>query len=291
MNDAHAGRAQGMAQRDGAAVDIDKIAVEAQLFLAGEILRREGFIDFNAFDVGKRASGDFQDAAYGRHRADAHDRGVNTGITPGHDAAEILPARLVRNNERGAAIDNAGGVAGGDGAILAEGRPQFSQSFHRGVSAAVIVRGENLNALASGDFHWHDFILEITGRNRRRRRLLRAQREGVLLGAGNIELIREILRGLRHVKAALRVHQVFQQRINELRVAQPQSLAGAAHQEGGLRHRFHAARQHMTRLAEIDPLRRVDHGLQAGAAQPVDRQRRTILRNAGLEHHMARAIN
>src|SRR5258706_5356054 len=43
-----AGRAQGMAQGDGAAVHIHDVAVEAELFFAGQILRREGLVDLDA---------------------------------------------------------------------------------------------------------------------------------------------------------------------------------------------------------------------------------------------------
>src|SRR5436190_600052 len=44
---ARAGHSEGMAERDGAAVHVDAIAIEAQLLLDRQVLGREGLVDFD----------------------------------------------------------------------------------------------------------------------------------------------------------------------------------------------------------------------------------------------------
>ena len=53
---ARAGHPERMAERDGAAVDVDPLAIEAELLLDREVLRRERFVDLDEIDV-RRASG------------------------------------------------------------------------------------------------------------------------------------------------------------------------------------------------------------------------------------------
>ena len=52
--ESRAGHPERMAQRDGTAVDVDPVAIELQLLLDREILRREGLVDFDEIDVGQR---------------------------------------------------------------------------------------------------------------------------------------------------------------------------------------------------------------------------------------------
>ena len=54
---ARARHAERMAERDRAAVDVDLLAIQAELLLDGEVLRRERFVDFDQVDVGEREAG------------------------------------------------------------------------------------------------------------------------------------------------------------------------------------------------------------------------------------------
>src|SRR5947208_209972 len=49
--DARARGAQRVAERDGAAVDVGALAVEAQLTLDGDVLRGEGLVDLDEIEV------------------------------------------------------------------------------------------------------------------------------------------------------------------------------------------------------------------------------------------------
>ena len=49
--DSRPGAADGMAERDGAAVDVESLAIKMQLAIAGQHLRRKGFIEFNQIEV------------------------------------------------------------------------------------------------------------------------------------------------------------------------------------------------------------------------------------------------
>ena len=79
----------------------------------------------------------------------AHDLGIDAGDAPAHDASHRLQAALLRLVERHdhdgrAAVDDTAGVAGGDGAVLAEGGFSFARTFHRRLGTAMVVFGEHL---------------------------------------------------------------------------------------------------------------------------------------------------
>ncbi len=123
-----AGRSQRMAQRNRAAVHVDLVAIEAQaLFRPPDTVRRR---------LRSLRSGRCRPASARLSSAPvrvagtgplAHDLGIDTGDAPAHDASHRLQAALFRLGERHhhdgrAAIDDAAGVAGSDGPVLAERR-------------------------------------------------------------------------------------------------------------------------------------------------------------------------
>ena len=74
----------------------------------------------------------------------AHDLRIDAGLAPGHDAAEHLLAFLGRllgghQHHRGGAVIDAGGAAGGHGAVLLEGRLAAWPS-HRGSRRGADIR-------------------------------------------------------------------------------------------------------------------------------------------------------
>src|SRR5215831_10112963 len=71
--ESHAGRTQGMADGDGAAVDVELDLVDAELARARHHLRAERFVDFEAIDIRKLEAGALEHGLDRRHRADAHD--------------------------------------------------------------------------------------------------------------------------------------------------------------------------------------------------------------------------
>jgi hypothetical protein len=83
------GGAEGVAEGDGAAVDVGLLAVEAELLLDREVLRGEGLVDLDEVHLVERELG-----ARGGQRldrrdgADAHDLRLDAGDAPLHDAGE-----------------------------------------------------------------------------------------------------------------------------------------------------------------------------------------------------------
>ena len=63
------------------------VAVEPELLLDREVLRREGLVDLDEVDVAELEAGALERAADGRRRADAHDRRVAAGDAPADEAA------------------------------------------------------------------------------------------------------------------------------------------------------------------------------------------------------------
>src|SRR5579872_226727 len=120
-----AGRAQRMPQCNGSAVDVNFISIKAQLFLDCEILRGEGFIDFDQVNVVEREPGFLDGLLNSRNRAAAHELRLHSGDAPTHDASERLEIALLRGFERHdgdgcATIYNSSGVARRDGAEITE---------------------------------------------------------------------------------------------------------------------------------------------------------------------------
>ena len=105
---------------------LDGIPAEVLVDRAG--LRREGLVGLDQIEIADVPAGLLQRGARGRDRPGAHDLGIDAGLAPGHDAAEHLLAFLGgllggHQHHRGGAVIDARGVAGGDGAVLLEGRP------------------------------------------------------------------------------------------------------------------------------------------------------------------------
>jgi hypothetical protein len=61
-----------MADRDGSAVDVDFVLIKAQFADAGEALRAEGFVDFEASDNVELNASRFEDCVDRGNGADAH---------------------------------------------------------------------------------------------------------------------------------------------------------------------------------------------------------------------------
>ena len=143
-----------MAERDRAAVDVDLVAIEAQLLLAREVLRREGLVDLDQVEIVERQLRALERLADRRRRAHAHQRRLDADRRPRHDAAERLRAARLRgilagDHQRRRAVDDAAGVAGRHDAVLLEHRRQLRQDLHRRLGPHVIVLLDERDALAA----------------------------------------------------------------------------------------------------------------------------------------------
>ncbi len=83
VNEGHehaaAGGADGMAERDRAAIDVDLRDVELQFLRDGQRLRGEGFIRFDQIHRAERPAGLLQAALCGGDRTFAHVGGIDAG--------------------------------------------------------------------------------------------------------------------------------------------------------------------------------------------------------------------
>src|SRR5262249_62069742 len=100
-----------MAERDRPAVDVDLPGVPAEVLVDGAGLRRERLIGLDQIEIAYVPPGLLERRARGRDRAGAHDRGIDPGMRPRHDARERLLAalgglaRLHEDDRRRAVVD------------------------------------------------------------------------------------------------------------------------------------------------------------------------------------------
>jgi hypothetical protein len=102
------------------------------------------------------------------------------------------------------------------------------------------------------------------------------QGEIVLVGAGHVEALSDVLRGFAHrVRPVQLLHAGVDEPPPDRRVVHGWSPAGKRairlrHRERRARHRLHAAGQHQVGLAELDLAGGLVDRLEARRAQPVD---------------------
>ena len=112
----------------------------------------------------------------------------------------------------------------------------------------------NRFALAAGG-NGDDLFAEPAGLLRGGGALLALESKRVLLLARDVVLARQVVRGLRHVQAAVRVEQRDHERVFHRRLPEAEALARAANDVRRLRHAFHAAGKHGFGFAKLDHLR------------------------------------
>ena len=121
--------AERMADGDRPAVDVCFISIEAELFLNGEILAGERFVDLEKINLIERKSGALQRDLDGANRSNAHHRRCAAGDAPRDNPCQGFESALRRalsrgQHHRGGAVRNSAGVAGGDNAVVLKNRLQ-----------------------------------------------------------------------------------------------------------------------------------------------------------------------
>src|SRR5579872_5579148 len=119
-----------MAKRNRSAVYVDFVAVQAELFFDGQILRGESFVDFDQIDVIEIKSSFLQGELGCWHRAAAHHFRFDPGDAPAYDSSQRLQSAFARffkrhNDDCGGAIYDTAGISRSNGAALAECGLQF----------------------------------------------------------------------------------------------------------------------------------------------------------------------
>ena len=145
-----AGAAEGMAERDGAAVDVDARRIEAERADDGEGLRGKGLVELDEADVVEGEAGELEGFGDGGDGTDAHLFRQAAGDGVGDEAGEGVKAEFagaagIHENGGGGAVGGLRGVAGGDGSLRVEGGLELGQRFGGGVGARAFVGGEDLS--------------------------------------------------------------------------------------------------------------------------------------------------
>ena len=127
----------------------------------------------------ERQAGALEQLARGRRRPHPHQASARRPSSPTLQAAQAAPAEPVDGrprgeHQRGAAVDDAAGVAGGDAPVLRERRRQLREPLERGVWPHVVVARERLDALARLHVDGHDLLGETSCVPRGGRELLAA---------------------------------------------------------------------------------------------------------------------
>jgi hypothetical protein len=236
------------------------------------------------FEIGHLPARLLERLSRGRNRPGPHDRRIDARGRPGGDPrqrGEAAPLRLGSSHQHdgGSAVIDPGGVAGRHRAVLREGRFELRHALEGRTRTDILVLIDDDVAFSARDRDRHDLVLEPAGLLSRLGLVLRRDGESVLLLAGELPALRDVLRGVAHVVAIEGVHQaVLQHGVDELEIAH---LRAAAHMLGmrGERHRFLAAGDDDRRVSVGDLLHPDRHGAQPRPAQLVQAPGRLLLRD------------
>jgi hypothetical protein len=296
--DAVAGGSEGVAQGDGAAVDVGLVAVEAEGALDGNILGREGLVDLNEVHLLEGEASALEGFLGGVNGADAHDGGLNADVGPGDEAGEgskLVAAGSVGrgDDDSGGAVRDARGVASGDDTVFGEDGGELGEGRSGGVGARVLVGGEGGGgAAAGGEFDGGELGGEAAFGVGGGPALLGEEGVSVHVSAGDVVLLREVFGGDSHRGLAVAVGEGGEEGVDEGGLLpEAQAIAGAPDRVRGLAHRLGAAGEDDVGLVEEDLLGGGDDGLEARAAEPVHSEGWTVDGEASAQADVASEID
>ena len=282
-----------MPERDGAAVNVHLLRIDPELLQHCHRLDRKGFVQFEELDVLQVPADLVQEALHGVHWRHQNQLRWQTACRLTDDPhergdAETLGSIGGHHDERRRAIVDRRGVAGGDGAVLLERGLQSGERLGGcvGSNRLVAVDPQRL-ALLLRDHNRQDLVMEVARLCRRRRLLVTERRVCILRLTRHRVQLGDGFPGVPHVDVLEGAPQpVVDHRVDDLAVAEAESFADARQQVRAVAHGLHAARDHDVDVAGGDPLRRQHHGLQAGAAHLVDRERRDMVRQSAAKRRL-----
>src|SRR6266576_5218558 len=166
-----AGAAQGMAERDGAAIDVEPRRIGAGRLEPRRRHRREGLVDLEQVDVVDRHAGLLQRAVGRRKRGFQHDHGIAAHhghvMNPRHRLdAERLQALFVDDHDAGGAVADLAGAGGGELAVLRD-QLDVADALEAGVEADAFIDVMGVGrTVSAGDLQRNDLVLELSGLGR-----------------------------------------------------------------------------------------------------------------------------
>ena len=232
-----------MAERDRAPVRVDvrRVVGDAVVAQHRQRLRGERFVQLDHIDVGELDAALCEHPSHRRRRAEAHDArrdpcgGGGEHLRLGGEA--VFLHRFGRRKQHGArAIVDARRVARGHRAIGPDDTLEPGQRFEARLARMLVAVDDDRVALLLRNRDGHDLLGEPSGGDRRRRALLAAQGEGVLVGTRDLELGGNVFRRFWHrVDTVLCLHDRIDEppadsRVLDLRTARECAL-GLGHHE------------------------------------------------------------
>ena len=286
-----AGGADGVADGDAAAVDVDLLGVKAKVAGDREGLGGKGLVDLEEVDVGEVKVELLGKLLGGEVRAVAHEGGLVAGNGEVADAdhrgaTELLGLGTGHDDHGGCGVVQGGGVGGGDGAgaVRHEARLQAGEALGGHALAGVLVGVKDGDGtLAAVNLDGDDLVLVDALGDGLAGALLGLGGKGVLLLAGDVELLGHVLGGDAVVGVVERPGQDVDDAILELLVAHAGAPAGAGHVVGQLGEGLGATSDDDLGLAALDLHDAVGDGLQAASALAVDGVGAGLVGKAGLQ--------
>ncbi|MNS65827.1 hypothetical protein D3C72_990090 [compost metagenome] len=270
-----------MAHGDRAALGVHALGVGLEHLEAGQGDGGEGLVDLDHVQVGHGHVGLLERLLDGERG-----HGVQVGrLLADHRVAddrrqrleaEFLGLLLAHEHQGGRAVVDAGGVAGGDQAVGAEGGLQLAELVGGGVRADRLVTADDDRVgLALGHAHGHDLLGELAGLVGGVGELVAAGRPLVHGLTGHAELLGDVGAVDAHVDVVEGAPQaVVDHRVDQFAVAHAVAVAGLLEQVRRVGHALHAAGDEDLALAHALEGVGHGHGAQARGADLVDGQGR-----------------
>ncbi len=306
-----------MAQRDGAAVDVDLAHVKLQLARHGDGLGGESLVGLDQINVLDGNAGLFHGLTGSGDGAHAHDLGIHAALPPANELGHGLQAVFLHSlaggqHDGGRAVVDAGGGSSGDaGSALVvgflragqlkgmyhlwigrlgthgEGALHLHHALHGGAGAGEFVLLEVHKVLLDLHGDGDNLVVELAGGLRGFALLLGGDGKLVLLLAGNAPHVANVLSGGAHVVVVVCVPQaVLDHGVHQLLVAHAGAPAGIGSHVGSSGHVLRAAADHHVGVAGQNGACTLDDRLHTGAADHAHGVGGNGIGNAGLDGHL-----
>ncbi|EAZ58424.1 hypothetical protein PA2G_01665 [Pseudomonas aeruginosa 2192] len=293
-DDPRAGRADRMAQRTGAAVDVEALVGQVEVAHCRHADHGEGFVDLEQVDLAQRPAGTLHQALHRTDRRGGEQvRRVGERSMPTNRRQRREPASLglgkAHQDQRGGAVGNRTGVGRGHRAAFAERRLQGRDLVQPGLRRLLVAIHQALG-LAGGNRQRHDLGLEAPVAHGLLRAGQRGHGELVLCFAGEAVGLGTVLgEGAHQAALVVGVFEAVEEHVVEhLAVAHAVAATGALQQVGRVGHAFHAPGQRDPGAAGEQRVMGEHQRLHARAAHLVQRRARRAARQSGAKHRLAR---
>ena len=278
-----------MAQRDGAAVEVDRridTLQQAKVLEDRNRLRREGLIQFDGLNVLDGQACRLERLLGGRHRPIAHDGGVTARNSSGQHTSDGLEAQRFgalgthHRHARGAHRQRGGGTCRHAAALGIEHRLEVAHGFHAGIATDDLIAGHHhATPLGIMALDADDLVIEAAFIGGGLGTLVRAHAELILLLTTHAMHLAEQFRGQAH----------HHRRLGCVLAGRRVDVDPVCHRH--VLHVLDTANDIEVSHAGLDVGGGDMQGTHRGTTQAVDRLRRYGARNAGHDGGITRDVH